>query len=78
VIRELVDRALRGEPLYALATDLNNPAIPTVTGKQWSIPVLKRLLCSGRISGQREHQPRPRSETKRRVVGDQGDEACRE
>jgi DNA invertase Pin-like site-specific DNA recombinase len=56
VIRELADRLLAGETLRALATDLKARGISTPTGKPWKPTPLRRMLRSGRISGQREHR----------------------
>jgi DNA invertase Pin-like site-specific DNA recombinase len=70
VIRECVKRALAGEGIRTLARDLNRRGICTSTGGQWSAQTLKRMLASGRISGQRDHQPHARNETKRRLVGE--------
>lgn len=56
VIRECAGRVLAGETLGAIATDLNARQVPTVTGAPWRTHVLRRLLCSPRIAGLREHQ----------------------
>ena len=55
VVREAARRILAGEPLRSVTRDLNDRRIPTVTGKPWSSTVLRTILTSGRISGQREH-----------------------
>lgn len=70
VIRECVKRVLAGEGVRTLARDLNSRGICTSTGGQWSAQTLKRMLASGRISGQRDHQPHTRTESKRRLVGE--------
>jgi DNA invertase Pin-like site-specific DNA recombinase len=70
VIRECVRRVLAGEGVRTLARDLNSRGICTSTGRQWSAQTLKRMLASGRISGQRDHQPRTRNESKRSLVGE--------
>ncbi|MDT7596525.1 MAG: hypothetical protein QOJ06_2071 [Pseudonocardiales bacterium] len=70
VIRESVRRLLAGEPVRSLVRDLNNRGIPTSTGGQWSTHTLKRMLASGRISGQRDHQPRSHAQTKRRLISE--------
>jgi site-specific DNA recombinase len=57
-VREAVARVLAGDSLRALANDLNERAVPTVSGGPWSTAVLRRLLMSARISGQREHHGR--------------------
>jgi len=55
VIKEAARRILAGEPLRSVTRDLNDRGIPTVTGKEWNSSVLRTILTSGRISGQREH-----------------------
>jgi site-specific DNA recombinase len=55
VIKEAARRILAGEPLRSVTRDLNDRGISTVTGKPWSSTVLRTILTSGRISGQREH-----------------------
>ncbi|MGH3916795.1 MAG: recombinase family protein, partial [Pseudonocardiaceae bacterium] len=70
VIRECVRRILAGEAVRTLARDLNSRRVGTSTGGQWSAQTLKRMLASGRISGQRDHHPRSRTATKRPLVGE--------
>jgi site-specific DNA recombinase len=55
IVREAAERILAGNTLRSLANDLNRRGIPTVTGRLWSVQVLRRMLLSARISGQREH-----------------------
>ena len=55
VIRECATRLLAGEALRSLCSDLEEREIPTVTGAPWKTQTLRRILMSGRISGQREH-----------------------
>jgi len=55
LIREAADRVLRGESIYAIATDWNARGVPTVNAKQWSVNVLLTILRSPRIAGLREH-----------------------
>jgi len=55
IVREATARILAGDSLRSLATDLNRRGVPTVSGKPWGVHVLRRLLISARISGQREH-----------------------
>jgi Recombinase len=50
-------RALAGEAVKDLARELNDRAIPTVNGSQWSRQGLRLVLVSGRISGRREYKP---------------------
>ena len=56
IIRDLADRLLAGETLRALASDLNARGVRTTTGGRWLPTPLRRMLRSGRISGQREHK----------------------
>jgi hypothetical protein len=70
IVRECARRVLAGEPIRSVARDLNTRGVPTAAGKQWTAQTLKRTMVSGRISGQREHQPRPRTQTKRKIAGE--------
>jgi site-specific DNA recombinase len=70
VIRECVRRVLAGESVRSLTRDLNSRGIYTSAGGSWSTHTLKRILASGRISGQRDHQPRPLKQTKRRLISE--------
>lgn len=54
-IRDLAGRLLAGETLRSLCLDLNARGVATPTGKRWTPTPLRRMLRSGRISGQREH-----------------------
>lgn len=56
VIRELAKRFIAGESIRSLCGDLNRRGVTTSTGGAWSTQTLRRLLRSGRISGQREHK----------------------
>jgi site-specific DNA recombinase len=56
VIRECARRAIAGDSLRSLCSDLNERGISTVTGGQWTPQTLRRMLMSPRISGQREHK----------------------
>jgi DNA invertase Pin-like site-specific DNA recombinase len=55
VIRECAGRLLAGEAIRSICRDLEERQIPTVLGGPWKTQTLRRLLMSGRISGQREH-----------------------
>lgn len=55
-IRVAVARVLAGDSVRSVAVDWRERDIPTVTGASWSPTTVKRLLMSGRISGQREHK----------------------
>lgn len=54
-IRAAVMSALAGESLRGITQDWRRRGIATVRGAVWSPTTVRRLLCSGRISGQREH-----------------------
>jgi hypothetical protein len=51
----MAERILAGDSLWSVATDLNDRGVPTVLGKEWKSHVVRKILLSGRISGQREH-----------------------
>jgi DNA invertase Pin-like site-specific DNA recombinase len=55
IVREAAERILAGDSLRSLAADLNRRSVRTVTGVGWKGSVLRNLLLSARISGQREH-----------------------
>jgi site-specific DNA recombinase len=55
IIAEAAARALAGESVRSIAADLNQRAVPTVTGAAWSPLALRQILISGRISGRREY-----------------------
>jgi len=55
-IREAARRVLAGDSLRGIATDWNARAIRAVRGGPWSQHVLRRMLLSARISGQRSYR----------------------
>lgn len=56
IIRECAERFLAGDSLRSICADLNRRGITTATGKsEWNAQTLRRILGSGRISGQRDH-----------------------
>lgn len=55
-VREASARIRAGDSLRALATDWNARGIATVSGGPWSVQVLRRMLMSARLSGQREYR----------------------
>jgi site-specific DNA recombinase len=46
---------LAGDSLRSICADLNERGVVSATGRRWSSQTLRRMLMSGRISGQREH-----------------------
>jgi site-specific DNA recombinase len=57
-VREAAARVLAGDSLRSITADFNGRGVATVSGRPWSTQVLRRLLMSARISGQREHHGR--------------------
>ena len=55
IIRDCVRRVLAGESIRSICADLIERGTPTVSGKEWKTQTIRRILESGRISGQREH-----------------------
>ena len=51
--REAAARIRAGDSLRGLASDWNARGLRTVTGRDWSAQVLRRMLTSARLSGQR-------------------------
>lgn len=56
VIRDMVDRLLAGESLRGIATSLNDDSIPTVSGVPWKPRVIRGIVTSARIAGQRQYR----------------------
>ncbi len=55
-VREAAARIRAGDSLRALATDWNARGLTSVRGKPWSVQVLRRMLLSTRLSGQRAYR----------------------
>ncbi len=56
IVKESAQRILAGDSLRSVCSDLNERNVPTVTGRSWSTTVLRNMLMSARLSGQREHK----------------------
>ena len=56
IVKESAHRILAGDSLRSVCSDLNDRGVPTVTGRSWSTTVLRNMLKSARLSGQREHK----------------------
>lgn len=54
IVVEAARRVLEGEPVGAIARDLNDRHVPTVSGTPWSRTVLSGILRSPRTAGLRE------------------------
>jgi hypothetical protein len=55
-IREAVARVRAGDSLRAIASDWNARGLRSVRDREWSITVLRRMLMSARLSGQRAYR----------------------
>ena len=55
-IREAAARIRAGDSLRSVATDMNRRGVPTVSGGPWTVHVLRRMLMSARLSGQRSYR----------------------
>jgi DNA invertase Pin-like site-specific DNA recombinase len=55
IVREIVNRALAGEAITAIADDLNARGLPSPRGGDWTLQTLTRMLRSRWIIGQSVH-----------------------
>ena len=55
-IREAAARIRAGDSLRAVASDWNARGIASVRGRPWSVQVVRRMLMSARLSGQRSYR----------------------
>jgi DNA invertase Pin-like site-specific DNA recombinase len=62
VIRDAVERALAGETLYSICSDLNVRQVPTAQGAQWRTQTMRRILTDWTHVGIREHRGEPMGE----------------
>ncbi|MBD3941692.1 recombinase family protein [Microbacterium sp. NEAU-LLC] len=51
IVREIFRRYVAGDSLYALASDLNERGVPTMTGAPWSMERVRQILRNGRYAG---------------------------
>lgn len=56
VIRRAAQRILAGEPVGAIARDLNDQGVRTTTGGMWDHGSLKKLMCRPRLAGLVSHR----------------------
>ncbi|MBV9031098.1 MAG: recombinase family protein [Pseudonocardiales bacterium] len=70
VVADCARRVLAGESIASIVRDLNDHGIRTSAGNPWNRTTLRRMLCSARISGRREHIPRASYGTTRPLVGE--------
>jgi site-specific DNA recombinase len=70
IVEECARRMLAGEALASLVRDLNQRGVLTSEGHRWHRTSLRRMLCSARISGRREHIPTNSYKGVRPLVGE--------
>jgi hypothetical protein len=61
---------LAGESIASIVRDLNQRGMLTSAGNPWNRTTLRRMLCSARISGRREHIPSDSYQGVRPLVGE--------
>jgi site-specific DNA recombinase len=70
IVKECARRVLAGESIASIVRDLNDRDILTSAGNPWNRTTLRRMLCSARISGRREHIARDSYSTSRPLIGE--------
>lgn len=70
IVQDCAGRVLAGESIASIVRDLNDRKILTSVGNKWNRTTLRRMLCSARISGRREHIPRNSYSTSRPLTGE--------
>ena len=70
IVVECTQRILAGEAIASVTRDLNDRGILTSAGNRWNRTTLRRMLCSARISGRREHIPSDSYKGVRPLVGE--------
>lgn len=70
IVQACARRVLAGESIASIVRDLNDRDILTSAGNPWNRTTLRRMLCSARISGRREHIARDSYSTSRPLIGE--------
>jgi site-specific DNA recombinase len=70
IVVDCARRVLAGESIASITRDLNQRGVLTSAGNPWNRTTLRRMLCSARISGRREHIPTDSYEGVRPLVGE--------
>ncbi|MFZ0118240.1 MAG: recombinase family protein [Pseudonocardiaceae bacterium] len=70
VVEDCARRVLAGESIASIVRDLNQRGVLTSAGNHWNRTTLRRMLCSARISGRREHIPTDSYQGVRPLVGE--------
>jgi site-specific DNA recombinase len=69
-VEDCARRVLAGESIASIVRDLNARGVRTSAGNPWNRTTLRRMLCSARISGRREHIPTDSYQGVRPLVGE--------
>jgi site-specific DNA recombinase len=56
LVREAARRALAGESIRSIARDWNDRAVPSSSGREWTIVSLRQMLTGPRLAGLRVHR----------------------
>ena len=70
IVEDCARRVLAGESIASITRDLNQRGVLTSAGNPWNRTTLRRMLCSARISGRREHIPTDSYQGVRPLVGE--------
>jgi site-specific DNA recombinase len=70
IVQDCAHRVLAGESIASITRDLNLRGVLTSAGNCWNRTTLRRMLCSARISGRREHIPTDSYQGVRPLVGE--------
>lgn len=70
IVEDCARRVLAGESIASIVRDLNERGLPTSAGNPWNRTTLRRVLCSARISGRREHIPTGSYQGVRPLIGE--------
>jgi site-specific DNA recombinase len=70
IVEDCARRVLAGESIASIVRDLNARGVRTSAGNPWNRTTLRRMLCSARISGRREHIPTDSYQGVRPLVGE--------
>jgi len=70
IVGDCARRVLAGEAIASIVRGLNQRGVLTSAGNPWRRTTLRRMLCSARISGRREHIPTDSYQGVRPLVGE--------
>ena len=70
IVSDCARRVLAGESIASITRDLNQRGVLTSVGNSWNRTTLRRMLCSARISGRREHIPTDSYQGVRPLIGE--------